>query len=149
MERVTFKVGIQEVINFTSFYHKGLRGCRFLGLLRLCRSAAAPLSSKNTRRPLNAHRQAVLKKKVSLIYFYTLKHSKLFFLSIGFRSPWRQTQENWWFLLLGPRNNRGIYELGLLVYFQNQRMISSFCFLIFFVCFIVLPSDSSHLLLAG
>lgn len=47
-------------------------------------------------------------KKVSLIYFSTLKHSKLFFLSLGLRSPWRQTQENWWLLLLGPRNNGGI-----------------------------------------
>lgn len=35
---------------------------------------------------------------------FTLNRSKLVFLSIGFRSPWRQTQESWWFLLSGPRN---------------------------------------------
>lgn len=49
------------------------------------------------------------KKRASLSCCpFTLKRSKLFFRSLGLRSPWRQTQESWWPLLSGPTQERPI-----------------------------------------
>lgn len=57
-----------------------------------------------------------------LLSFFTLKRSKLFFLSLGLRSPWRQTQENWWPLLSGPEEKTP--RVSRLI----QLMISSFLY---------------------
>lgn len=61
------------------------------------------------KKTFKGHQRGCPRKKVPFIWcFYTLKRSKLFFLSLGLRSPWRQTQENWWLLLSGPREDGGL-----------------------------------------
>lgn len=77
---------------------------------------------------------------------FTLKRSKLFFRSLGLRSPWRQTQENWWPLLSGPKARAQ----------RNYKScIDYFLLCIYDVCVAMSPllnlnsTDSSYLLLAG
>lgn len=99
------------MLEIEDLHRKELRGCQFLWQLRLCRPRASLLFSENTRRSSNTDRVVVLEKgiiKFVVLFFFTLKRSKLFFLSLGLRSPWRQTQDNWWPLLSGPEEKRPI-----------------------------------------
>lgn len=72
MNRITPQGSAEHVENFSCLYRKELRGCQSLWLLRLCRSAASPLSSENARKAfkLRQRKEAV---NNSLLYLETLQ----------------------------------------------------------------------------